>query len=174
MLRAVAHSKKHDVAHERAAVHTPGAPPWAALLLGLFLVVSVAAAAISTAAWAGSSIRLQAASEEVVGQWARHEPEHRLVGAMPGATSYCPPGQARTFRNEFAALSRAIGNAIGQPIECAHVDPASGDVLQATSTGLAVYRVASRVASFTDGYRHWAVGGRGLISWEGESVDAPE
>ena len=79
-----------------------------------------------------------------------------------------------TFTNEFASLSQAIGDDIGQPIECAHVDRATGDVLQATSTGLAVYRAGSHVATFTNGYRHWALDIQGLIAWEGDAVDPPE
>jgi hypothetical protein len=49
-------------------------------------------------------------------------------GPYPARPPY-PLAQPRTFTHEFAALSQAIANDIGQPIECSHVDPASGDVL---------------------------------------------
>jgi hypothetical protein len=62
------------------------------------------------------------------------------------------------------SLSRAIGDNIGQPLDSAHVDPATGDVLQPTSTGLAVYRAGSQVAIFTDGYRHGGLGRQGLVT----------
>jgi hypothetical protein len=137
------------------------------------MVGAAMAAAVSTAAWANSFIRLHII-DDVVGQWARHEPEHRVVGAVPGAAPLCATTQRATFAPEFASLSQAIGNAIGQPLECAHVDPATGDVLQATSTGLAVYRAGSHVAIFTDGYRHWALDTQGLVAWEGGAVDPPQ
>jgi len=146
--------------------------PGEALLLVPVIVAAVVASAAGTATWANSSIRLQII-DELVGQWAPHEPAHRLVGVIPGAASQCATTQHATFADEFASLSRAIGDNIGQPLECAHADPATGDVLQPTSTGLAIYRAVSHVAIFTDGYRHWALGRHGLVTWEGDAVDPP-
>ncbi len=144
-----------------------------ALLLVVVIMTGVVVAAVGTASWANASIRLQII-DEFVGQWSRRAPEHRLVGAIPAAHLLCTTTQPVTFADEFASLSQAIGDNIGQPLECAHADPATGDVLQTTSTGLAVYRVGSHVAMFTDGYRHWALGRQGLVTWEGNAVDPPE
>jgi hypothetical protein len=137
------------------------------------LVVLVIAAAVlgsvaCTATWANASISLQFVTDSV-GQWTPHEPEHRLVGATPAEGSEC----TNTFADEFASLSQATGDVMGQPLGCAHADPATGDVLQATSTGLAVYRPGSHDAMFTDGYRHWALGTQGLVTWEGDAGDPP-
>jgi hypothetical protein len=171
--RAIASGEEHSVGFERARLQMQQPRRGEALLLSVVIVAAAVAAAVRTAAWANSSIRLQIV-DDVVGQAARREPEHRLVGAMPAAAPRCSSAPRATFTNEFATLSRAIGNDVGQPTECAHVDPATGDVLQATSTGLAVYRAGSHLAIFTDGYRHWALDRQGLVTWEGDAVDPPE
>ena len=95
-------------------------------------------------------------------------------GRYPQQPRDARPHSVPRFADEFASLSQAIGDTIGQPLECGHADPATGDVLQPTSTGLAIYRAGSHVAIFTDGYRHWALGRQGLVTWEGDTVDPPE
>src|SRR5262249_21986128 len=109
---------------------------------------------VSTAAWANSSISVHMI-DDIVGQWARREPERRLGGATPAAAPLCATTQPATFADEFASLAPVIVNEIGQPLACVHVDAARGDVPQATSTCVAIYRAGSHVAIFTDGYRHW-------------------
>jgi hypothetical protein len=104
----------------------------------------------------------------------QHEPEHRVVGATPAAASRSATTQPATFADEFASLSEAIGDKIRQPLECAHLDPATGNLVQPTSTGLAFSRAGSKVSMFTDVYRHRALGKQGLVTWEGNRVDAPE
>jgi len=173
MPRASATSEQRYVPFQAARLRTQQPTRVEALLLVLIIVAAVVAAAAGTATWANSSIRLQII-DEFVGQWVPHEPEHRLVGAAPAAASRCATTQRVTFADEFASLSQAIGDTIGQPLECGHADPATGDVLQPTSTGLAIYRAGSHVAIFTDGYRHWALGRQGLVTWEGDTVDPPE
>jgi hypothetical protein len=62
---------------------------------------------------------------------------------------------------------------VGQPLECEHTDPVSGDSLQQTSTGLAFYRKSTNTPTFTTGYDHWALTPQGLHYWTGSSVDPP-
>jgi hypothetical protein len=172
MLQAHASAEPPYVPFHSARMRSQLATRREALLVVLVTMAAALTAAAYTATWANSSIRLQII-DEFVGQWARREPEHRLVGATPVAASPCATMEGAAFADEFASLSRAIGDIIGQPLECARADPATGDVLQPTSTGLAIYRGGSHLAIFTDGYRHWALGSQGLVTWEGDAVDPP-
>jgi len=88
------------------------------------------------------------------------------------AVGPCMPGSPR-FVQGFAELKRQVGAAMGDPLQCEHTDSTSGDIVQESSTGLAYYRRGTNVAAFTDGWRHWAVTARGLVTWEGASPDAP-
>jgi len=61
-----------------------------------------------------------------------------LVGSAPiagAAAPYCRSGQAPQFVFGFAALAQA-GAPMGTALECEHANPANGDTLQQTSTGL--------------------------------------
>ena len=89
---------------------------------------------------------------------------------------HCRPGQAPAFERGFAELKRRVGDPMGQPIECEHVNPDNGDVLQQTTTGLAYYRTRLNMPAFTTGVETWALSpnGRGLILWTGGSIDPPE
>ena len=64
----------------------------------------------------------------------------------------------------FAALAEQIPEIVGEPLENEHHDPASGDTHQRTTTGLMVWRKADNWTAFTDGYRTWINGPRGLES----------
>jgi hypothetical protein len=70
-------------------------------------------------------------------------------------------------------LQQHIGDAMGQPLECEHVNPDTGDRLQRTTTGLAVYQPSSHVSSFTDGWRHWTLAPDGLSTGVGTSSTPP-
>jgi len=161
------------VGFERTRLQTQQSDRAMALLLVVVLVPAVLVVAISTLARANSSVNLQII-DDFVGLWARNEPEHRLLGARPATAPQCSSTQDATFTGEFVALAQKIGDAIGHPIECPHVDPSTSDVLQATSTGLAAYRANSHLATFTDGYHHWALDGQRMITWEGDGVDPTE
>jgi hypothetical protein len=84
----------------------------------------------------------------------------------------CAPDAPR-FVQGFAELQRQVGDPMGNPLRCEHPDPASGDMVQETSTGLAYYRRGTNVAAFTNGWQHWALTERGLVSWNGDSPDPP-
>ena len=100
------------------------------------------------------------------------QPATAALAQAQGAP-YCGPGTRPQFANGFAALKAALGPVMGEPIECEHNDGNSGDIVQQTSTGLAFWRKSTNTPTFTDGYRHWALTTRGLVAWEGSSIDPP-
>src|SRR6266516_4738999 len=102
--RAIASGEEGYLGYDRARRETQQPCGWPALVFTV-LLASAAAVAVSAATWATSSIRLQTI-DDFVGQWARHEPEHRLVGAIPVAAPLCSSAQFATFTNEFASLSQ--------------------------------------------------------------------
>lgn len=89
------------------------------------------------------------------------------------APEYCAPGESPEFRFGFAFLRSQLGETMGQPVECEHGNPANGDTLQNTTTGLAFYRRYTNTPTFTDGWNHWAWTSAGLVYWEGSSIDPP-
>lgn len=96
-----------------------------------------------------------------------------LATTFGQAAPFCQPGQAPHFAFGFASLKAALGDVMGDPIECEHASPPSGDVLQQTSTGLAYWRRATNTPTFTDGSSHWALTVDGLVAWDGPAVDPP-
>ncbi|MGE3912618.1 MAG: DUF6782 family putative metallopeptidase [Chloroflexota bacterium] len=93
--------------------------------------------------------------------------------ALAQSAPFCAPGSQPEFVQGFAQLKNILGPVMGEPIECEHTEGSTGDVLQQTTTGLAFWRKSTNTATFTDGYRHWALTGRGLVSWVGDSIDPP-
>lgn len=101
-----------------------------------------------------------------------------LPGAFPrpalAAAPGCQDGQVPSFVLGFATLRQHVGPAMGEPVTCEFADPSgTGDVHQQTTTGLAFWRRSTNTPTFTDGYRHWALTGEGLVAWTGDSVDPP-
>ncbi len=78
----------------------------------------------------------------------------------PAPTPTAPP----TFKLGFATLASMIPNIVGQPVENEHFNPATGDSLQRTTTGLMVWRKADNWTAFTNGYMTWINGPYGLQS----------
>ena len=79
----------------------------------------------------------------------------------------CRPGQAPQFRPEFGPLKERLGAAMGDPVGCEAAVPATGDLAQRTTTGLA-YRLARTGApAFSDGRAFWALTAGGLEAWAG-------
>ena len=72
----------------------------------------------------------------------------------------------------FAELKRQIGDQMGVALECEHFDSATGDTLQQTTSGLAVYR-SDGTLRFTDGWRHWALDAGGMVQWMGADAEPP-
>ena len=69
------------------------------------------------------------------------------------------------FAADFAALQQQIGTVMGTPSGCPRTD-ANGEIIQVTSTGLAVHR-PDGVSIFAAGDNHWALSGDGLEQWTG-------
>jgi hypothetical protein len=88
-------------------------------------------------------------------------------GASAQMAPYCQPDQAPQFRLGLARLKAHVGPEMGEPIECEHADPQSGDVLQRTTTGLAIHFGTSDMPTFTTGYDHWALTPGGVAHWTG-------
>lgn len=93
--------------------------------------------------------------------------------AQAQSAPYCGVGASPSFVQGFASLKSVLGAVMGDPIECEHTEGTNGDVLQQTTTGLAFWRKSTNTPTFTDGNRHWAMTPRGLLGWEGTSVDPP-
>ncbi|HEY1295715.1 MAG TPA: polysaccharide deacetylase family protein [Chloroflexota bacterium] len=69
------------------------------------------------------------------------------------------------FGPGLANLRMAVGDAMGQPIDCATSIDSAGDIIQYTSTGTAWFLGAQSDAIFTDGYHRWELDDRGLLYW---------
>jgi hypothetical protein len=141
----------------------------------------VLAAGVATAWWAGHAVGMNLSVIETVASVlgiderssSTHQVGYTLEGKSAPPARYCQPGEAPTFANGLAALKQQVGNVMGTPLECEHADSAGGDTMQQTSTGLAAYNALTNTASFTDGWRHWALTPGGLVSWEGTDADPP-
>lgn len=86
---------------------------------------------------------------------------------------YCAPGQPAAFVFGIAALHDRLGDTMGAPLECEHLDAESGDTAQRTSTGLAYFRPSINTAIFTDGSTHWALVDDRVLRWAGTAVVPP-
>jgi hypothetical protein len=94
--------------------------------------------------------------------------------AVAPTAPYCRSGEQPQFHFGFATLSAQLGSRMGTPTSCEYNDPnGSGDVLQSTDTGLAVYRAATATATFTNGAEHWALSGSSVVHWTASSLDPP-
>jgi len=118
-------SEQRYVPFQSARLRTQQPTRGEALLLVLVIMAAVVASAAGTATWANSSIRLQII-DEFVGQWAPHEPQHRLVGAIPAAASRCATTQRATFADEFASLSQRLAAPSGNRSNVATLIPQPG------------------------------------------------
>ena len=94
--------------------------------------------------------------------------------ALAQSAPFCQAGASPGFVLGFADLTTRVGDAIGDAIECEHANPANGDTLQKTTTGLSFYRKATNTPTFTDGFNHWALISTGqVVTWTGSSIDPP-
>lgn len=95
------------------------------------------------------------------------------VTASAQTAPFCRAGETPQFLFGFALLKAQLGDIMGNPLECVHVNPTNGDALQQTTTGLSFYRASTNTPTFTDGYRHWANTPAGLLFWVGDAIDPP-
>jgi hypothetical protein len=100
-----------------------------------------------------------------------------LAALMPrhafAEAPFCQANQTPRFTGGFQLLKDALGDEMGEPIECDHAVGDTGDVHQQTTTGLSYWRKQTNTPTFTNGVDHWALTDRGLVRWTGESVDPP-
>jgi len=101
------------------------------------------------------------------------------AGASPTwaqpATTACPPGQTPQFASGFGALKLRLGTRMGDPMDCQHVDPSSGDMVQHTTTGLAYDpNGTGGAAAFTNGWEHYALMNDQVVLWRNGSVNPPQ
>ncbi len=66
------------------------------------------------------------------------------------------------FKLGFQLLADQIPEVVGEPLEAEHYNPANGDSIQQTSTGLMVWRKADNWTAFTNGSRAWVSGPYGV------------
>ncbi|MBI2756225.1 MAG: hypothetical protein HYX52_05900 [Chloroflexi bacterium] len=95
------------------------------------------------------------------------------LGASAEVFAWCPMGLAPRFTGSLAALSAALDGTMGEPLECEHRDTGSSDLVQQTSTGLALYRGLEGVPTFASGPRRWALQGDRVRFWQGAELDVP-
>src|SRR5688500_621784 len=81
-----------------------------------------------------------------------------LIGLQPPpaaraaqAAPFCAEGEMPAFVAPFDVLAAELGDLMGDPAECAHVEEAGGELLLVTTTGLAFQRAEDGAAVFTDG-----------------------
>jgi hypothetical protein len=150
----------------------------------LYLLI-VLAAGVATAWWAGHKLGIDLSSittvaavlglNERIGT-SRHVGYSAATSDQPAAAPgapYCGPGQAPGFDGRLLELKQRLGDTMGVPVECAHPGGAVSDTIEQTSTGLAEFNQLTGTASFTDGWRHWAVTPRGFVAWEGSQSEPP-
>src|SRR5262249_44948570 len=70
--------------------------------------------------------------------------------------------QSCEFVLGFATMQSLLPTVVGQCLENEHHNPANGDALQMTTTGLLVWRKADNFTAFTDGFRTWVNGPFGV------------
>jgi hypothetical protein len=102
-----------------------------------------------------------------------------LILTLPGPATaqednYCAPEQAPAYASGFAELKAYVGEPMGDPVTCEYADPdGTGNVLQQTTTGTALWRAGTSTSIFTAGSDHWAVMASGQVSWSGPDLDPP-
>jgi hypothetical protein len=146
----------------------------------LYLLI-VLAAGVATAWWAGHKLGMDLSSintvATVLGLNERTGTSRPVGYSAPGldhsaaasGAAYCGPGQTLAFDGRLLELKQRLGDTMGVPVECAHAGSAASDTIEQTTTGLAEFNQLTGTASFTDGWRHWAVTPRGFVAWEGQS-----
>ncbi len=93
----------------------------------------------------------------------------------PTRAPWCVADQTPIFQFGFADLAQALGPRMGQAVECEHGDDATGNDMQLTTAGLAVYSWCTNTSMFvsSDGHDHWALLPSGLAHWTA-SDSAPD
>jgi hypothetical protein len=93
--------------------------------------------------------------------------------AVGESAPFCGPGETPEFSFGFLALSELLGERMGRPLECEHSELGASNVLQKTTSGLAVYHWCTNTPTFSTGFEHWALTSQGLMHWTGPNSDPP-
>jgi hypothetical protein len=104
----------------------------------------------------------------------QHDRLRTLVQALPIAGPFCEPGQPVAYPIWFAVLRAHLGEAMGDPTECPHVDEANGHLFQATTAGVGEVPAATGLPAFTNGWDHWALTSQGMVHWTGAESSPPQ
>ncbi len=95
------------------------------------------------------------------------------AAAQAQAAPFCQPEQLPTFGPPLVALNDQIGGVMGDPLECLHPDPTTGDSVQQTSTGIAVIQQITNQPGFVSGYEHWTLTPGGVVYWVDPASSPP-
>src|SRR5207248_1652116 len=76
------------------------------------------------------------------------------------------------FAPQLIDLNDQIGGLMGDPLECLHPDPLTGDAIQQTTTGLAIMQASTNLPGFVSGEEHWQLTPGGVVYWT-QPVAAP-
>jgi hypothetical protein len=87
-----------------------------------------------------------------------------VVNSAVGAPA-CRGSASPDLAFSLIDLQQALGDVMGSPVACPQVD-AEGNIIQVTTTGLAVYR-PDGMSVFASGEHHWALTAQGLSTWTG-------
>jgi len=93
------------------------------------------------------------------------------VGA--DAAAYCAPDQPLDWQPVLVPLSQQLGDTMGQPVECPHPAGDNDDIVQQTTTGLAIVRSTTGAPTFTDGTTRWALIASNVLNWTDSGLDPP-
>lgn len=84
---------------------------------------------------------------------------------------HCAGQQVPSFAGSFAELKPQLQELMGEPIECANTDPATGALQQRTSTGIARQLAELSAPIFSAGTRNWTLENGLAAYWEGRYQD---
>ena len=94
------------------------------------------------------------------------------AAAQTTTAEMCTP-ERPGFVHGAATLKAALGQRMGEALECERGVNAAGDTEQRTTTGLVYYRSATNAVVFTNGWDHWGLAANGVVHWTGDEVDPP-
>lgn len=84
-----------------------------------------------------------------------------VLAVVLGAGGAARAQQAPPFAHDFKSIADAIPDVVGEPTEDSHWGT-RGDLLQRTTRGLMVWRSVDGWTAFTNGFKTWINGPRGL------------
>lgn len=79
----------------------------------------------------------------------------------------CGAGQQPFLSSSFAGLHERLGDVMGGPLGCEHVDPGTGNAYVQTTSGIALYEKVTDRFTFTNGRDFWSLSADGVTHWTG-------